>query len=98
MLNEAVFIDASGWIALLNVDDWLHASAVELFREFEKFNRRLITSDWILAEAGNGLARPKTRAVFVSTVKSLFGSSICRIIPIERSFFIDALALRSRTR
>jgi uncharacterized protein len=96
MTNDPVFIDASGWIALLNTDDWLHPSAVSLFRDFEKSNRRLITTDWILAEAGNGLARPKTRGSFVSTVKSLFDSSICHIATIDRDIFLKALDFYGR--
>jgi predicted nucleic acid-binding protein len=96
MPSDPVFIDASGWIALLNTDDWLHAPAVALFQEFEKSNRLLVTTEWILAEAGNGLARPKTRSPFVSTVKSLFESSVCRIVPVNRSLFMESLDLYGR--
>jgi uncharacterized protein len=91
--SEAVFVDASGWIALLSSDDWLHAPAIEQFQSFERSKRRLITTDWVLAEAGNGLARPKTRRAFVSTVKNLFDSTICRIVSIERPLFVEALDL-----
>ena len=50
---RAVFVDTSGWIAVLNADDQLHASAIKSLQQVGATRRPLITTDWVLAETGN---------------------------------------------
>ena len=56
MANKSVLVDTSGWIALLNVDDQHHQQAQEVMLQLGQGNRPLVTTDWILAETGNGLS------------------------------------------
>lgn len=63
--REPVFVDTSGWIALLNADDRFHPHATQSLRDLATEARPLVTTDWVLAETGNGLARIAARERFV---------------------------------
>ena len=98
MVNrEAVFIDTSGWIAILNADDAFHAEAVERLREFETARRQLFTTDWVLAGTGNGLARVAARKRFAPAVDTFLKSPNGRLVRIDAKLFQDALALYRRS-
>jgi predicted nucleic acid-binding protein len=94
--NDPVFVDTSGWIAVLNADDQLHAQATKLLREFGLTRRPLITTDWIFAETGNGLARTALRPQFVQAVRTFLQSTTGRTVRIDQQFFTAALELYSQ--
>ena len=69
--RDGVFLDSNGWIALLSANDRWHAQAVEQFEQIRLGRRRLVTTDWVLAETGNGLARTSARDRFVGGPRAL---------------------------
>ena len=89
--SNAVFVDTSGWIAVLNSDDQLHASATQLLQQFGTLNRRLVTTDWVLAEAGNGLARNPIRHRFVQAIRSILGSPGLQLVRVDANLFDQAM-------
>jgi uncharacterized protein len=91
--RSAVFIDTSGWIALLNADDALHPSACRLLTQLGDERRVLVTTDWVLAETGNGLARAAARANFGDAVDRFRASSQCRLVRVDAVLFDRALEL-----
>jgi hypothetical protein len=93
---DAVFLDTSGWIALLNADDQYHVQAAERLREFGVSRRPLVTTDWVLAETGNGLARLAARGKFVRAVEMFLESPNSRLVRIDAGLFGDALAMYGR--
>ena len=50
------FVDASGWIALVNRNDGLHQQAVRLFQQRLDEGRGFVTSSVVLLEVGNWLS------------------------------------------
>jgi len=50
------FVDASGWIALVNRIDGLHQQAVRLFQQRLDESRGFVTSSVVLLEVGNWLS------------------------------------------
>jgi uncharacterized protein len=94
--NKLIFIDTSGWIAVLNRDDEYHASALSLFNEFKNKQFNIVTTDWVLAETGNGLARTGARASFVKSITSLFQSAKSRFIWIQEEILEESLALYAK--
>jgi predicted nucleic acid-binding protein len=91
--RNAVFIDTSGWIAVLNADDALHEPACRQLADLGIERRTLITTDWILAETGNGLARTAARAGFAIAVQRFLGSPHCRLVRVNVTLFERALTL-----
>ena len=94
--RNAVFIDTSGWIAVLNADDALYEPACRQLVELGVERRPLITTDWVLAETGNGLARTVARAGFAGAVQRFRGSSHCRLVHVNDELFDRALNLYSQ--
>jgi len=48
--NEAIFVDASAWIALADRDDSNHKKAANIYSSFLNANNRLITSNLVIDE------------------------------------------------
>ena len=94
--NNSIFLDTSGWIALLNGDDEYHAPALELLREFRKTRRDLVTTDWVLAETGNGLARSPAKIPFLKSITTLFQSPQSRLIWIQEEILEAASELYAK--
>ena len=84
---EPVFVDTSGWIALLNADDQFHSAAAALMGQFQTARRRIVTTDWVLAETGNGLARTRARAAFANAVKTMLASPQFRLVRVTEELF-----------
>ena len=91
--RSPVFMDTSGWIAVLNRDDRFHAQAAELLLDFGAQHRPLVTTDWVLAETGNGLARVAARTRFVQAVMTFREASSSRLIRVDEDVFHRALEL-----
>jgi len=51
MKRTPVFIDASGWIAIISLDDRNHAAAEATYRELLADKVRIITTNWTVYEA-----------------------------------------------
>src|SRR5687767_10982361 len=92
-----VFLDTSGLIALLNADDQLHNDAIDLLRRIATDRRHITTTDWVLAETGNGLARTQARVGFARAVQTLRSES-AQLVHVDASLFQEALALYDQTR
>lgn len=88
-----VFLDTAGWIALLNASDRLHGEADSIWRELGRLNRRVLVSDWIIAEAGNGLARTPGRAAFVKAVNVLLTSPRAEVVIVDGQLLSEAVKL-----
>jgi len=95
-MAEEVFADSQGWIALLNRSDQSHAAARKAMTAFARERRRIVTTDWILAETGNGLARTNARTEFVKSVRRLQASPNATIVRISEDRFEQALEMFNR--
>ena len=51
MDNSPVFVDASGWIAIVSADDRNHKSAKLAYQKIVTQKTRIITTNWTLYEA-----------------------------------------------
>jgi predicted nucleic acid-binding protein len=60
-VKSDVFLDASHLIALASTADQYHQKAVELAEEIAAENRRVVTTEAVLLEVGNSLARRRYR-------------------------------------
>jgi len=95
--REPVFVDTSGWIALLNADDLFHSQAIRCLSELAAKARPLMTTDWVLAETGNGLARIAARERFVLAVERFLQSKSSQLVRIGSETFQRSLALYGQT-
>ncbi|MFY9621016.1 MAG: PIN domain-containing protein [Pyrinomonadaceae bacterium] len=84
------FIDTSFVIALTNKSDQYHAQALELARQFD--NQQLLTTDAVLLEIGNALAR-KFKQAGVAIVEHFLSSDEVEIVNLDPELFRRAFEL-----
>jgi len=73
-MNEPVFLDTVGLIALWNRRDQWHASAKSAFAKLVESRRSLITTPFVLLECGNASARYPFRKSVVALRKQMMAS------------------------
>jgi uncharacterized protein len=92
-LEKTLFLDTSYAIALAASSDALHAQAIALADAMEAANTRLVTTQAILLEIGNALAKQRYRSAAVSLLMALEFDPTVSIIPISSSLYTQALQL-----
>lgn len=87
---SAVFADAFYFVARLNRRDQHHERVVAFSRDFRA---RLLTTDWILMEVADALAKSESRPRIRDFVLHLRQSAACETIPASRELLDRALEL-----
>src|SRR5487761_1207150 len=59
---STVFVDSSGWIALLSRDDRLHDRARRRYEALARNASRLVTNNYVVDETRGTVRAPRTRA------------------------------------
>jgi len=91
--REPVFVDTSGWLPILNTDDRLHPEAADHWRRLIAEGHVILTTDWVLSETGNGLARTRQRLRFPGFARSFSNSPRSQLIRVDDDLFRRALEL-----
>ena len=85
---SAVFADAFYFVARLNRRDQHHDRVVAFSRDFRS---RLLTTDWVLMEVADALARSECRSRVRDFVLHLRQAPACEIVPAGRDLLDRAL-------
>jgi len=96
MAADPVFLDTNGWLALLNASDSLHAVASDTWAGLIRQGCRVVLTDWVVAETGNGLARSGARRRFADAVDLIRSSTMADLVPVSPGLFDRALDLYAR--
>lgn len=88
-----VFADSFYFFALGNARDSCHARAVEFGTSF---TGRLITSDWILMELGDGLKQVRQRPIFLRLVDQLHNDPDTIVVPFSADLMTEGIELFRR--
>ena len=88
-----IFVDTAGWLALANKSDILHKPAIELNQDLLSRGAHYITTDYVLTEVANSLARPPHRKPIIRFLEAIFSSKGVTILTITRSRFLRAWQL-----
>lgn len=60
-MMQAVFIDTTAWIALLDDTDMLHQPTLQVMQTLRQRQTPLVTTELVVIEMGNALAAPTMR-------------------------------------
>lgn len=82
-----VFVDTTAWLALANRSDRLHAPAVEINQSLLSRGVRYVTTDAVLTEVANALARPPLRQTAIRFLDAVFSSRWVTILSVDRTTF-----------
>ena len=86
-----VFLDTSGWIALLNATEQFHQRANDVWLELGRRRYRIVLTDWIIAETGNGLARSSARTRFADAIERIWNNPQVGIIVVDEALIARAI-------
>lgn len=78
---DEVFVDTAAWIALLDEADSLHRKATEVLERLSANKSRLVTTEFVLLELGDGFSSIDKREKGLKFVEELRGVEILRIVP-----------------
>ncbi|MEK7732118.1 MAG: PIN domain-containing protein, partial [Planctomycetota bacterium] len=92
-MADDVFLDTAGLLAALNKDDDLHESATAILRRLEESDRRVVTTTFVLAEVGNGLARTALRPDTVWLIRKLHSDPRSTVVYVDQGELFEALEL-----
>ncbi len=93
---EAVFVDTVAWIALLDESDFLHDQARRILDELENKKRRLVTTEFILLELGDGFSAVGKREQALKFIEVLRELDILRVIPVSQDLLGKGWELYAR--
>jgi uncharacterized protein len=85
-----VFVDTSFVIALVNRNDQFHAQAVAVADQYD--GRALITTEAVLLEIGNALAR-SFKAEAIQIIENFLSADEVRVVPLNADLFQKSLTL-----
>lgn len=88
-----VFVDTVAWLALANKTDHLHAKATELNQDLLSRKARYLTTDSVLTEVANSLARPPHRKAIIRFLDSILSSRYVTVLNITHERFLGAWQL-----
>jgi predicted nucleic acid-binding protein len=87
---KRVFADTFHFLAQLNPADEAHQKAEDFIASFEGI---LLTTDWVLVELADALARPPNRPRFISFYRQLLGMPDITIVPADHLLLAQGFAL-----
>jgi hypothetical protein len=92
-MADRVFLDTVGLVALLNRDDYYHEEASVVFRSFGEAGRRLVTTELILGELGNTLARTPLRGEAGWLIDQLHVDPCVEVVYADRDLLREGVEL-----
>ena len=97
MPADPFFLDTNGWLALLNASDSLHSAASSAWVALLGRGARVVLTDWVVAETGNGLARSGARSRFAAAVDLIRSSPRAELVHVSPTLFDRAIELHTRS-
>lgn len=95
-MANSVFLDTSGWIALLHSKDVNHTVATDAWLKLGLQGCDIVLTDWIIAETGNGLARTRIRHLFADAVDQIGTSPKVDIVVVDHALISQAVSMFRR--
>jgi uncharacterized protein len=92
---RTVFADSFYFLALWNAKDRGHANALAFTRDYHE---AMLTTDWVVVELADALARPPNRERFLRLFRILQQQPELNIIPASRSLLQAGLNLYENRR
>jgi len=90
---NAVFVDSSYYIALLNGDDEFHETAIQVTAAH---SRQSVTTAWVLTEVADAFSRPAFPRLAVDFIRELQHDTRITVVPPTAELFERALDLFSQ--
>lgn len=95
-MASSLFLDTSGWLALLHAGDAKHEEADRVWRDLIRRGYHVVLTDWIVAETGNGSARSRDRRRFAGAVRATISDPRVELIVVKEELLHRSLEFFGR--
>lgn len=92
-MKNSVFVDTVAWLALINKSEGLHDSARTVRDQLIQQKAKLITTDFVVVEIANSLARLPLRGLARKLIDFIRTSDTVELVTITPEFFEKAYQL-----
>ncbi|MBX7157895.1 MAG: PIN domain-containing protein [Verrucomicrobiae bacterium] len=89
-MNIEIFVDTSGWMAILNDDDLAHESAQDWLTQMSPLNFSMITTDYIIDETVTLFRSRRYSYLIAPFFKKIFSGNPVQIEWINENRFFQA--------
>lgn len=93
--TNLVYVDAGGWIALVNRRDALHTQAVRIYKQRLQEQCQIITASVVLLEVGNWLSPAPLRGLAIDLLHSIEQSSLIEVVHVTPDLYARGWELYS---
>lgn len=90
---KRIFVDTSGWLAILVASDINHSKAVSLYTRLIKEGVHLSTHEGVLLEVGNALSNARSRNIVVGLREKIVSSELITLTNISEDLSNEAWKL-----
>jgi len=92
-VKSDVFLDSSHLIAMASTGDAYHQKSLDLAAQIAAAGRRVVTTEAVLLEVGNSLARRRYRQGALALLRSLLNDTSALVEPMTTALFHRGLEL-----
>jgi predicted nucleic acid-binding protein len=93
--TNLIYVDAAGWIALVNRRDALHTEAVRIYRQRLQERCQFITASAVLLEVGNWLSPAPLRGLAIDLLQRIEQSSRIEVVHVTPELYTKGWELYS---
>lgn len=93
--TNLIYVDAAGWIALVNRRDALHTEAVRIYKQRLQERCQFITASVVLLEVGNWLSPAPLRGLAVDLLDRIEQSSRIEVVHVTPQLYAKGWELYS---
>jgi predicted nucleic acid-binding protein len=92
-MKNIIFVDTDAWLALVNKSENLHVAACTVRDQLIQQKAKLVTTDYIIVEIANSLARFPLRSVALKLIEFIRMSDTVDLVTITPELFENAYQL-----
>ena len=89
-MKQAVFVDTSAWLALINEADTDHVKAKTIRDNLLRSKKRFIVTDYIIVEIANSLCKTRWRSHAVKLINSIRETDSIEVVEIDKEILGNA--------
>ena len=94
-MKQAVFVDTSAWVALINEADTDHVKAKTIRDKLLRSKKRFLITKYIIVEIANSLCKTRWRAHAVKLIKAIHDTESIEVIEVDKELFEEAWTMYS---
>ncbi len=91
-----VFVDTAAWLALINIKDDFHHSAINIRKQLKREGYSFVTTDFVFLEVADALTSPQFRKQTIMFINRFRSLPDLLVIPVSDTLFQEGWQLYSQ--